>query len=106
MILYFKALAAAGTREEFLKRMRSAQLGAMRQFDDGKKELLLKAVEECRKWEEWDAVFDFCKQALSKKSSNGSVSLLAADWRILQSFITAAGKQSDPEAQVHPNPTV
>ena len=73
--------------------MRSPTIGALRQFEEGKKHLFLRGLTTFAKRGEWDVVYDFCSQALGKKDSDGSPSFLAADWRVWKLFIEAASKQ-------------
>jgi hypothetical protein len=93
-------LARHSSPEDFLKRMRSSTLGALKQFDEGRKHLLLEALRVFEEREQWDAVFEFCLHALQRKESDGSPSFLAADWVVWRFFITAAGKLPNEEELV------
>lgn len=77
--------------------MRSPVLGALKQFDEGRKHLLMEALKTFEKQQQWEAVFEFCLHALSKEESDGSPSFLAADLVIWKSLISAAAKMSNPE---------
>lgn len=81
--------------------MRSPTLGALKQFDEGRKHLLLEAVGVLEKRGQWEAVFEFCLHALEKKEEDGSPSFLAADWSVWRRFIKAAGKLPNQEESVY-----
>ncbi|TLD14721.1 hypothetical protein PspLS_10973 [Pyricularia sp. CBS 133598] len=97
IVFYYRLLASQSTPAEFLAHMRSPVLGALKQFEDGRKHLLMEALKTFEKQHQWEAIFEFCLHALSKEESDGSPSFLAADLVIWKSFISAAAKMSNPE---------
>jgi N-terminal acetyltransferase B complex non-catalytic subunit len=70
----------------------------MKQFEQGKKQLFLEALDVFESLEKWDEIYDFCRQGLSLLEDEGVPSYLAADWRVWKRFIAAASKKSDDEA--------
>lgn len=72
----------------------------MKQFEQGKKQLFLEALDVFEAQERWDQIFELCRQALSLMEDEGVPSYLAADWKVWKRFIAAASKKSDDEAWV------
>ena|ERR1700753_2878989 len=93
---YFRVLATS-TRAEYVKRVQSAKIGAMRHFNEGRKDVFVDALKLFKEWEEWDALFDLADKALSVKDENGAPSLLGSDSRVWKAFIAAAARQDDDE---------
>ncbi|KAL8335938.1 hypothetical protein RB598_009901 [Gaeumannomyces tritici] len=92
VVFYYRLLASHGPPDDFLKRMRSPTLGALKQFDQGRKHLLLEALRVFESRGQWEAVFEFCLHALQRKENDGSPSFLAADWVVWRLFIAAAAR--------------
>jgi len=72
----------------------------MKQFDQGKKHLLLQALDVFESQGKWDEAYDSCRQALSHTDGDGLPSYLASDWRVWKTFIAASSKMSNPKAYV------
>lgn len=104
VVFYYRLLACHSSPDEFLKRMRSPTLGAFKQFDEGRKHLLLEALGVFESRGQWEAAFDFCLHALQRKEEDGSPSFLAADWVVWRLFITAAGRLPNQDEFVVPTP--
>ncbi|KAB5522967.1 N-acetyltransferase B complex non catalytic subunit-domain-containing protein [Coniochaeta sp. 2T2.1] len=97
LYLYYRVLATHGSKEDLLKQLMHPELGAMKQFDQGKKHLFLQALDVFESQQKWDEAYDSCLKALSRKDEDGSPSYLAADWRVWKTFITAASKKPNPK---------
>lgn len=80
-----------------MKQMRSPQLGALKQFHEGRKHLFLEALDAFEAWGKWDDIYDLCLQALSRRDDDGAPSFLASDWRVWKRFIEAASKRTEDE---------
>ncbi|KAH9436267.1 hypothetical protein MCOR02_005172 [Pyricularia oryzae] len=100
IVFYYRLLASQSAPAEFLAHMRSPVLGALKQFEEGRKHLLMEALKTFEKQQQWAAIFEFCLHALSKEESDGSPSFLAADLVIWKSLISAAAKMSNPEERL------
>jgi hypothetical protein len=72
----------------------------MKQFGQGKKHLLLQALDVFESQHKWDEAYDSCRQALNRKDEDGLPSYLAADWRVWKTFIAAASKKPNPQVYV------
>lgn len=70
----------------------------MKQFEQGKKQLFLEALDVFESLDKWDEIYDFCRQALSVQEEEDVPSYLAADWKVWQMFIKAASKKADDQA--------
>lgn len=100
--MYYRVLATQGSKEDLLKQLTHPELGAMKQFDLGKKHLFLQALDVFESQHKWEEAYDCCCRALSRKDEDGLPSYLAADWRVWKAFIAAASKKPDPQAYVEP----
>lgn len=80
-----------------MKKMRSPHVGALKQFDEGRKHLFLEALDAFEAWGKWDDIYNFCLRGLSRTDDDGAPSFLASDWRVWTRFIEAASKSSDDQ---------
>lgn len=91
-----------GSKDDLLKQLLHPELGARKQFDQGKKHLFLLALDVFESQDKWDEAYDACRQALSRSDEDGSPSYLAADWRVWKTFIAAASKKPNSRVYVDP----
>lgn len=98
LYLYYRVLQTSGTKADLLKNLLDPELGAMKQFGQGRKHLFLQALDVFESEEKWDEAFDSCRQALSLKDDEAGPSYLASDLRVWKTFIAAASKMVDAEA--------
>jgi hypothetical protein len=52
--------------------------------------LLLRTIARYQQDQNYEAIFQLCKDCLSIQDENGQPSLLAADWKVWKHFIDAA----------------
>jgi hypothetical protein len=98
--LYYRVLATHGSKEDSAKQILDPELGAMKQFERGRKYLFLEALDAFESQQKWDELYRLCRQALSHQDEDGLPSYLAADWRVWRTFIAAASKEPDSRAYV------
>lgn len=75
----------------------SSPISVHKQFEQGRKYLLIESLRAFEEAGDWDNVYDLCKFALSHDDEHGKPSFLAFDMRIWKSFIKAASMRSDVE---------
>jgi N-terminal acetyltransferase B complex non-catalytic subunit len=93
--LFYQVLAAQASPDAFVNTIRSGQLPVMRNLHEGRKHLFWQCLAILEARNQWDVLFQFCKEALSKKEEDGSSSFLASDRRVWRCFIAAAERQRD-----------
>jgi N-terminal acetyltransferase B complex non-catalytic subunit len=98
--LYYRVLATHGRKEDSIKQIMHPELGAMKQFEQGRKYLFHEALDVFESQQKWDEIFGFCRQALSRQDEDGLPSYLAADWRVWKTFIAAASKKTQSRVYV------
>ena len=96
-----------GTADDFAKLMTSPLFCPNAQFRQGRKEPFLRVLAKHQRDNDWEAVFQICKDSLSVEDENGQPSLLASDWFVWRQFILAAGqiKTTNPESARSLTPT-
>lgn len=96
--LYYRVIG----KDAYLKSVTtgSAPIGVIEQFDQGRKHLLLESLRALEEAEDWDHIYNLCRQALNKDDSDGKPSFLAFDLRIWKLFVKAASLRSDIEGYV------
>ncbi|KOS20857.1 hypothetical protein ESCO_004545 [Escovopsis weberi] len=98
IILLYDIVEAHGTADDFEKLVSSAVFSPVSQFRQGRKELLLRAVDKYGRDGNWAAVFRLCRQCLSETDEKGQPTLLASDYFTWRHLISAAThlKDADP----------
>jgi len=95
---YFKILTVLGTPAALSKMVHHPKIGALQQFREGKKDLLLESVATLESRGEWDSVFQLCNEALKAENGKGMPSLDAFSWSLWRRFIVSARKQADTDS--------
>jgi N-terminal acetyltransferase B complex non-catalytic subunit len=90
VLLLYEIIATHGSAADFEKLTKSAIFSPSKQFSQGSKEVLLRAIAKFKKDGNWKAVFDICESSLSQTDEAGKPTLLASDLVVWKEFITAA----------------
>jgi N-terminal acetyltransferase B complex non-catalytic subunit len=70
--------------------MSSKLFSPLKQFQNGRKELFMRVIAKYRKDENWQSIFQLCKECLVDQDESGSPNFLASDWSVWEVFILAA----------------
>ncbi|KAF3762774.1 hypothetical protein M406DRAFT_264927 [Cryphonectria parasitica EP155] len=94
--LYYRIIG----KDAYLKSVadRDSAISVFKQFDQGRKHLLIETLNSFEEAEDWDNVYDLCRYALSRQNEDGNPSFLAFDMRIWKLFVKAASMKSDVES--------
>ncbi|KAJ4113227.1 hypothetical protein NW768_011503 [Fusarium equiseti] len=89
-LLFYDVTEKHGSKDDFEKLISSPVFNPLAQFRKGRKELLLRTIVRYQQDQNYEAIFQLCKDCLSIEDDNGQPSLLAADWKVWKHFIDAA----------------
>ncbi|KAJ3538255.1 hypothetical protein NM208_g5985 [Fusarium decemcellulare] len=92
ILLLYDIVEKHGTPEDFEKIVSSPVFCPLVQFRKGRKELFLRVITKQQGQEDYEAVYQLCKDCLSTEDENGQPNLLGADWKVWKHFIDAAAK--------------
>ncbi|KAM0339907.1 hypothetical protein ACHAPU_010739 [Fusarium lateritium] len=92
ILLFYEVTEKHGSRDDFAKLTSSPIFNPLAQFRKGRKELLLRTITRHQQDQDFEAIFQLCKECLSTDDENGQPSLLAADWKVWRHFIEAAAQ--------------
>ncbi|KAH7238049.1 N-acetyltransferase B complex non catalytic subunit-domain-containing protein [Fusarium tricinctum] len=92
ILLLYDVTEKHGSKEDFVKLTSSPVFSPFVQFQKGRKELLLRTITRHQQEQDFEAIFQLCKDCLSVDDENGQPSLLAADWKVWRHFIDAAAQ--------------
>lgn len=93
--LYYRVVG----KDAYLKSVveNSSSISVYKQFEQGRKYLLIESLRAFEEAGDWDNVYKLCKFALSQDDEHGKPSFLAFDMRIWKTFVKAASMRSDVE---------
>ncbi|KAF5010377.1 hypothetical protein FDECE_3493, partial [Fusarium decemcellulare] len=92
ILLLYDIVEKHGGPEDFEKIVSSPVFCPLVQFRKGRKELFLRVITKQQGQEDYEAVYQLCKDCLSTEDENGQPNLLGADWKVWKHFIDAAAK--------------
>ncbi|KAF4457038.1 hypothetical protein F53441_953 [Fusarium austroafricanum] len=101
ILLFYDVTEKHGSKDDFEKLISSPVFCPLVQFCKGRKELLLRTITRHQQEQDFEAIFQLCKDCLSVEDENGQPSLMAADWKVWRHFIDAAAqiKTSKPDVE-------
>lgn len=91
-LLLYEVVQNCGSSADFAKLIESPVFNPLAQFRRGRKELFQRVVAKHKQDENWEAIFELCKDCLSSTDDAGQPTLLASDWTVWQQFIGAAAQ--------------
>ncbi|KAG5744647.1 hypothetical protein H9Q70_012649 [Fusarium xylarioides] len=92
VLLLYDVTEKHGSKDDLVKLVSSPVFSPLVQFRKGRKELMLRTISRYQQEQQFEAIFDLCKDCLSIEDENGQPSLMAADWKVWQQFIEAAAE--------------
>jgi len=95
--LYYRVLLAHGNKDDFMKRVKCPGLGAMAVLEKGHKLLFWECLDALESWDEWDLIFDLCRQALTLGVKGVTSPFFVCDLQVWKRFIAAASRAANPE---------
>ncbi|KAK0648927.1 N-acetyltransferase B complex non catalytic subunit-domain-containing protein [Cercophora newfieldiana] len=104
--LYYRVLLAHGNKEDFVRRVKSAGLGALVLLEKGHKLLFWECLDSLSAWGEWDLIFDLCRQALRLGVKGVTAPFFVCDLKVWRIFAAAASKAANPESALEEVQTV
>lgn len=104
ILLLYDIIEKHGSAEDLKKLLNSPIFNPITQLHQGRKELFMRVVAKYQRENDWENIYQICKDCLSTDDKNGQPNLLASDWVIWREFILAAGqlKGVNPELVAHP----
>ncbi|KAF9776765.1 hypothetical protein IL306_005010 [Fusarium sp. DS 682] len=101
ILLFYDVTEKHGSKGDLEKLMSSPVFSPLVQFRKGRKEMLLRTISRYQQEQQFEAIFELCKDCLSVEDESGRPSLMAADWRVWRQFIEAAAqiKTSKPDIE-------
>ncbi|KAF5625101.1 hypothetical protein F52700_9476 [Fusarium sp. NRRL 52700] len=101
ILLLYDVTEKHGSKDDLAKLVSSPVFGPLSQFRKGRKELMLRTISRYHQEEQFEAIFELCKDCLSIEEENGQPSLMAADWKVWRQFIEAAAeiKNTKPDIE-------
>ncbi|KAI7769520.1 hypothetical protein LZL87_011404 [Fusarium oxysporum] len=99
ILLLYDVTEKHGSKDDLAKLVSSPVFSPLVQFRKGRKELMLRTISRYQQEQQFEAIFELCKDCLSIEDENGQPSLMAADWKVWRQFIEAAAeiKNTKPE---------
>ncbi|KAF5711849.1 hypothetical protein FMUND_8795 [Fusarium mundagurra] len=99
ILLLYDVTEKHGSKDDLAKLVSSPVFSPLIQFRKGRKELMLRTISRYQQEQQFEAIFELCKDCLSIEDENGQPSLMAADWKVWRQFIEAAAevKNTKPE---------
>ncbi|KAG9504965.1 hypothetical protein J7337_004947 [Fusarium musae] len=99
ILLLYDVTEKHGSKDDLAKLVSSPVFSPLVQFRKGRKELMLRTISHYQQEQQFEAIFDLCRDCLSIEGENGQPSLMAVDWKVWQHFIEAATeiKNTKPE---------
>lgn len=99
ILLLYEIVGTHGTAADFGKLLDSAALNPVEQLKQGRKEALMYSIKKLQRDENWQSLYEVCRDCLSVSDDNGELTLQASDWEIWRLFITAASRIQHVNAQ-------
>ncbi|VTT69154.1 unnamed protein product [Fusarium fujikuroi] len=99
ILLLYDVTEKHGSKDDLAKLVSSPVFSPFVQFRKGRKELMLRTISRYQQGQQFEAIFELCKDCLSIEDESGQPSLMAADWKVWRQFIEAAAeiKNTKPE---------
>nr|RBQ88640.1 hypothetical protein FVER53263_05811 [Fusarium verticillioides] len=99
ILLLYDVTEKHGSKDDLAKLVSSPVFSPLVQFRKGRKELMLRTISHYQQEQQFEAIFELCRDCLSIQGENGQPSLMAVDWKVWQHFIEAATeiKNTKPE---------
>ncbi|TQW12064.1 cytoskeleton organization protein [Cordyceps javanica] len=99
ILLLYEIVGAHGTAADFDRLLQSSRFNPVEQLRQCRKDALFYTTKKLCKDENWQRLFDVCRDSLSVSDDKGELTLQASDWDIWRFFITAASRIQDSDAQ-------
>ncbi|RKL19784.1 hypothetical protein BFJ68_g3265 [Fusarium oxysporum] len=101
ILLLYDVTERHGSKDDLAKLVSSPVFSPLVQFRKGRKELMLRTISRYQQEQQFEAIFELCKDCLSIEDENGQPSLMAADWKVWRQFIEAAAeiKNTKPDIE-------
>ncbi|KAF5576439.1 hypothetical protein FPANT_10922 [Fusarium pseudoanthophilum] len=90
ILLLYDVTEKHGSKDDLAKLVSSPVFSPLVQFRKGRKELMLRTISRYQQEQQFEAIFELCRDCLSIEGENGQPSLVAVDWKVWQHFIEAA----------------
>ncbi|KAF5589387.1 hypothetical protein FPCIR_6833 [Fusarium pseudocircinatum] len=99
ILLLYDVTEKHGSKDDLAKLVSSPVFSPLVQFRKGRKELMLRTISRYQQEQQFEAIFELCRDCLSIEGENGQPSLMAVDWKVWRHFIEAATeiKNTKPE---------